>query len=100
VGSQVLLYTSSNQLYCFDQNQRCRWTTEPNNIKLLATGFVNADELILTGGDGQIWRIQSVDGTTISITDLEHKITGAPVMYDRQLWVPLDSGELRAIPLG
>ena len=100
VGSQVLLYTSLNQLYCFDQNQRCRWITEPNNIKLLATGFVNADELILTGGDGQIWRIQSVDGTTISITDLEHKITGSPVMYDRQLWVPLDSGELRAIPLG
>ena len=100
VGSQVLLYTSSNQLYCFDQNQRCRWTTEQNNIKLLATGFVNDDELILTGGDGQIWRIQLVDGTTISITDLEHKITRLPVMYDRQLWVPLDNGEIRVIPLG
>ena len=100
VGSQVLLYTSSNQLYCFDQNQRCRWTTEQHNIKLLATGFVNDDELILTGGDGQIWRIQSVDGTTISITDLEHKITRIPVMYDRQLWVPLDNGEIRVIPLG
>mgnify|MGYP006090389453 FL=1 len=99
-GSQVLLYTSSNQLYCFDQNQSCRWTTEQNNIKLLATGFVNDDELILTGGDGQIWRIQLVDGTTISITDLEHKITRLPVMYDRQLWVPLDNGEIRVIPLG
>jgi len=100
VGSQVLLYTSSNQLYCFDQDQRCRWTTEQNNIKLLATGFINDDELILTGGDGQIWRIQLVDGMTISITDLEHKITRLPVMYDRQLWVPLDNGEIRVIPLG
>ncbi|MBT3889944.1 MAG: PQQ-binding-like beta-propeller repeat protein [Planctomycetaceae bacterium] len=122
VGSQVLLYTSSNLLYCFDENQRCRWATEQSNIKLLATGFVNRhtiqpvhrigllrflqqrlfrwDELILTGGDGQIWRIQSVDGKTISITDLEHKITQIPVMYDRQLWVPLDNGEIRVIPLG
>ena len=100
VGSQVLLYTSSNQLYCFDQNQRCRWTTEQNNMKLLATGFVNDGELILTGGDGQIWRIELVDGTTISITDLEHKITQIPVMHERQLWVPLDNGEIRVIPLG
>jgi outer membrane protein assembly factor BamB len=100
VGSQVLLYTSSNQLYCFDHNHQCRWTTEQSNIKLLANGLVNGDELILSGGDGQIWRIQSVDGTTISITDLEHKITRMPVMYDRQLWVPLDNGEIRVIPLG
>jgi outer membrane protein assembly factor BamB len=99
IGSHVLLYTSSNQLYSFDQNQRCRWATEPNNIKLLATGFANGDELILTGENGQIWRIQSVDGTTISIIDLEHKITRIPVMYDRQLWVPLDNGEIRVIPL-
>ena len=100
VGSQVLLFTSSNQLYCFDGNQRCRWTTEKSNIKLLATGFVNGDELILTGGDGQIWRIRSVDGTTISVKDLEHGITRIPVLHDRQLWVPLDNGEIRAIPLG
>jgi outer membrane protein assembly factor BamB len=100
IGSHVLLYTSSNLLYSFDQNQRCRWTTEQNNIKLLATGFANGDELILTGEDGQIWRIQSVDGRTINIIDLEHKITRIPVMYDRQLWVPLDNGEIRVIPLG
>jgi outer membrane protein assembly factor BamB len=100
VGSQVLLYTSSNQLYCFDQNQRCSWTTEQKNIKLLAAGFVHGDELILTGRDGQIWRIRSVDGTTISIKELHHGITRIPVMYDRQLWVPLDNGAIRVIPLG
>jgi hypothetical protein len=100
VGESVLVYTSASRLYCFGASQQLSWVSEPEQIKPIGRGFEVDGHYVLVGGNGMIWKVDAQDGTTQSAVPLGQKITGMPVLFQGQIWVPTSKGVLRPVPLG
>ncbi len=95
LGNIVLVYTSGSRLYGFGPQQELLWRSDQQvDLTPVGGGLQIGDQILVTGLDGTLWRVNAADGTTISEVNLNKRVIGTPFVVSEEVWIPTESGVL------
>jgi len=105
-GEWIFVVTDQGQLLCLARSSgRVRWMTQLPRFRdeedrkgpIFWMGPILAgDRLILVNSRGDLYNVSYTDGTVLSRTRTDERITVAPVVADNTLFILYDNGRLAA----
>ena len=88
----VLVYTSASRVYCFDGQQKLLWRSDKVDLSPVGGGIVDGGNLLITGVEGTLWRLNATTGETVDASPLNKRVVGTPFKVVNEVWVPTEAG--------
>ncbi len=98
VSGVVLLATDGNQLLCYTTGEQQKWTSELKYGPLAGRPLDQEGDLVLTSGDGALWKISAEDGKETALTELGEPLGWSAVPFAGRLLLSASDGTLLVVP--
>jgi outer membrane protein assembly factor BamB/TolA-binding protein len=98
-GERFLAYCETSGLSAIDLKGSALWATPLPNIALVGAPFIDDNEVLLSGTNGKLYRVDMTSGAIKAIVDLDEPLNGSASTLGPQLLIPGAEGLLLILPI-
>lgn len=98
-GERFLAYCETSGLSAIDLKGSALWATPLPNIALVGAPLIDENEVLLSGTNGKLYRVDMASGAIKAIVDLGEPLNGSASTLGPQLLIPGAEGLLMILPL-